>query len=42
MKRCCGRHTQGRMLNDIANERSCKKFSKTIFVLNLSFETKKL
>ena len=42
MKRYCGRHTQGRMLIDVANERSCKKVFKTVLILNLSFETKKL
>ena len=38
----CGRHTQGIMLIDVANERSCKKVFKTVIILNLSFETKKL
>ena len=40
--RYCGRHTQVRMLIDIANERSRKEVVKTVFILNLSFETKKL
>ena len=42
MKRYCGRHTQGRIFIDFANERSCKKVFKTVFILNLSLETKKL
>ena len=42
LKRYCARHTQGRMLIDVANERSCTKVFETVFMLNLSFETKKL
>ena len=42
MKRYCGRHTQGRMLISVANEWSCTKVFETVFILNLSFETKKL
>ena len=42
MKRYCGRHTQGRMFFDVSNERSSKKVFKTVFILNLSLETKKL